>query len=137
MHMKTTKNKKTTASISGIPIIFNHREMSESVRLWIQKILSGENRNKNYIFARITHDDTVFFYTEEGVSFYSVKFNPKLPVEMYLDELLVGVIYADCQNEDSDFVKLTVTLFANPKEDNSSTADLAIFRKEMIQKFGL
>ena len=128
---------KTTASISGIPITLNYVEMSESVRLWIQKIVSGENCNKNYIFARIMHDDTVFFYTKEGLLFYNVKFNPKLPVEMYLDELLVGIIFADCQNEESDFVKLTVTLFANPKENDSFTAELARFRKEMIQKYGL
>lgn len=131
--MNTTKIKRTTASISGIPITLNYGEMSESIRLWLQKIESRENRNKNYIFARIMHDDTVFFYTEKGLSFYNVKFSPKLPVEMYLDELLVGVIYADCQNEDSDFVRLTVTLVANPNDDDRTTVELAKFRREMIQ----
>lgn len=127
----------TTAFVPGIPITLNYGEMSDSVRLWIQKIESGENRNKNYIFARIMHDDTVFFYTEEGFSFYDVKFNPKLPVEMYLDKLLVGVIYTDSQDKDSDYVKMTVKLYANPKEDDRTTTELAKFRKEMIQKFGL
>jgi len=128
---------KTTAFVPGIPITLNYGEMSDSVRLWIQKIESGENRNKNYIFARIMHDDTVFFYTEEGFSFYNVKFNPKLPVEMYLDKLLVGVIYADSQNEDSDYVKMTVKLYANPKEDDRTTTELAKFKKNIIEKFGL
>lgn len=135
--MNTTEIKKTTASISGIPITLNYGEMSDSVRLWIQKIESGENHNKNYIFARIMHDDIVFFYTEEGFSFYNVKFDPKLPVEMYLDKLLVGIIYAEPHDEESDFVKLTVTLFANPKKDDRFTAELAKFREEIIQKFGL
>ena len=128
--MKTTKIKKTTASISGIPIILNYGEMSESVRLWIQKLLSGENRNISYIFARIIHDDTVFFYTEKGESFYNVKFSPKLPVEMYLDELLVGVIYAYRQNKESDFIKLTVTLYANPNDEDRTTVELAKFRSQ-------
>jgi hypothetical protein len=128
---------KTTASISGIPITLNYGDMSDSVRLWIEKVESGENRNKNYIFARIMHDDTVFFYTEEGFSFYNVKFNPKLPVEMYLDKLLVGMIYAEPQDEESDFVKLTVKLYANPKESNKETTELVKFKKDIIKRFGL
>lgn len=128
---------KTTASISGIPITLNYGDMSDSVRLWIEKVESGENRNKNYIFARIMHDDTVFFYTEEGFSFYNVKFNPKLPVEMYLDKILVGMIYAEPQDEESDFVKLTVKLYANPKESNKETTELVKFKKDIIKRFGL
>ena len=128
---------KTTASISEIPITLNYGDMSDSVRLWIKKVESGENRNKNYIFARIMHDDTVFFYTEEGFSFYNVKFNPKLPVEMYLDKLLVGMIYAEPQDEESDFVKLTVKLYANPKESNKETTELVKFKKDIIKRFGL
>ena len=128
---------KTTASISGIPITLNYGDMSDSVRLWIEKVESGENRNKNYIFARIMHDDTVFFYIEEGFSFYNVKFNPKLPVEMYLDKLLVGMIYAEPQDEESDFVKLTVKLYANPKESNKETTELVKFKKDIIKRFGL
>ena len=135
--MNTTEIKKTTASISGIPITLNYGEMSDSVRLWIQKIESGENHNKNYIFARIMHDDTVFFYTEEGFSFYNVNFDPKLPVEMYLDKLLVGMIYAEPQDEESDFVKLTVKLYANPKERDKETAEFFKFRKDIIERFGL
>lgn len=128
---------KTTASISEIPITLNYGDMSDSVRLWIKKVESGENRNKNYIFARIMHDDTVFFYTEEGFSFYNVKFNPKLPVEMYLDKLLVGMIYAEPQDEESDFVKLTVKLYANPKESDKETTELVKFKKDIIKRFGL
>ena len=128
---------KTTASISGIPITLNYGDMSDSVRLWIEKVESGENRNKNYIFARIMHDDTVFFYTEEGFSFYNVKFNPKLPVEMYLDKILVGMIYAEPQDEESDFVKLTVKLYANPKESDKETTELVKFKKDIIKRFGL
>jgi hypothetical protein len=32
----------TTAFVSGIPITLNCRETSESLRLWIQKIVSGK-----------------------------------------------------------------------------------------------
>ena len=106
--------------------------MDESLRSWIQNIVSGE---KTYIFARIMHDDIVHFYTEEGAPFYKEKM--KLPAAMHFDKLLVGVILADCQSEDSEIVKLKVKLVANPKEEDSRTAELAKFRKEIIQKFGL
>lgn len=122
---------KTTAFISGFPITLNCGELSESLRSWIQKVFSGE---KTYIFARIMHDDTVFFYTEEGVSFYNEKI--KLPAEMHFDKLLVGSIYAERQNKESDFIELILKLYANPKVDDKSIAELARFRKEMIQKFG-
>lgn len=52
----------TTASISGIPITLNYKYMSESVHLWLRNLVSGENPNKNYIFTRIMHDDTVFLH---------------------------------------------------------------------------
>ena len=122
---------KTTAFISGLPITINYGELNEPLRSWIQKVFSGE---KTYIFARIMHDDTVFFYTEEGVSFYNEKI--KLPAEMHFDKLLVGSIYAERQNMESDFIELTLKLYANPKVDDKSIAELARFRKEMIQKFG-
>lgn len=126
----------TTASISGFPIKLNKKDMSESIRLWIQRLVSGENPNKKYIFARIMHDDTVFFYTEEGESFYNIKM--KLPAIMHFDKILVGFICdVDYQNKDSDLVELKVIIYANPKEDDKTTAELAKFRREMIQKFSL
>lgn len=125
----------TTASISGIPITLNYKDMSESVRLWIQKLVSSENPSKNYIFARIMHDDTVFFYTEEGEPFYNEKM--MFPPIMHFDKLLVGVIYnAESQNMDSDTVELTVKIYANPKGDDKTTAELAKFRRGIIQKYG-
>jgi len=124
----------TTASISGIPITLNYKNMSESVHLWLRKLVLAENPNKNYIFTRIMHDDTVIFYTEEGEPFYNERM--KLPAIMHFDKLLVGVVYANSQNKDSDFAELTVKLFANPNEDDESTSELARFRKEMILKYG-
>ena len=122
---------KTTAFISGLPITLNYGELSEPLRSWIQKVFSGEN---TYIFARIMHDDTVFFYTEEGVSFHNEKI--KLPTEMHFDKLLVGNIYAERKNKESDFIELTLKLYANPKESDKMTSELVKFRKDMIQKFG-
>lgn len=126
----------TTALFSGIPIQLNYKEMSESVCLWVEKIVSGEKTNKNYIFARIKWDDTISFYTEEGHLFYEVKFECRLPVEMYSDKLLAGFIYTDDQDEESEIVKLKAKLVANPKENDKMTSELAHFRKNMIQKFG-
>lgn len=123
---------KTTAFISGLPITINYGELNKPLRSWIQKVFSGE---KTYIFARIMHDDTVFFYTEEGVSFYNEKI--KLPAEMHFDKLLVGSIYAERQNMESDFIELTLKLYANPKESNKETTELVKFKKDIIERFGL
>lgn len=122
----------TTAFVPGIPITLNYGEMNESIRSWIQKIVSGE---KTYIFARIMHDDVIYFYTEKGDSFYDKKI--KLPPVMHFDKILVGSIYAERQSEESDFIDLTLKLYANPKDDDKSTSELAKFRREMIRKFNL
>lgn len=122
----------TTAFVSGIPITLNYVEMNESLRSWIQKVVSGE---KTYIFARIMHDDIVFFYTDDGLSFHDEKI--KLPPIMHFDRLLVGVVYADCQDSITDAINLTVKLVANPKESDKKTTELFNFRKNIIVKFGL
>lgn len=123
---------KTTAFISGIPITLNYGELSESLCSWIQKIVSGE---KTYIFAIIMHDDTVFFYTDEGLSFHNEKI--KLPPIMHFDRLLVGVVYVDYQENNTDTINLTVKLVANPKESDKGTTEFVKFKKEIIERFGL
>lgn len=122
----------TTAFVSGIPITLNYVEMDESLRSWIQKIVSGEKTN---IFARIMHDDIVFFYTDEGLSFHDEKI--KLPPIMHFDRFLVGVIYADCQEKNTDAINLTVKLVANPKESDKETTELVKFKKDITERFGL
>ena len=123
---------KTTAFISGFPITLNCGELSESLRSWIQKVVSGE---KTFIFARIMHDDNVFFYTKEGGSFHDEKI--KLPPEMHFDNLLVGIVYADSQDNNTDAINLTVKLVANPKESDKETTELVKFKKDIMEKFGL
>ena len=135
--MTTKEIKKTTSFFSEIPISLSYHEMSETVRLWIHKILSGDNPNKNYIFAKIKWDDTILFYTEEGHLFYEVKFECRLPVEMYSDKLLVGLINTDNQNEESEVVKFKAKLVANPKESDKMTSGLAKFREEIIERYRL
>ncbi len=134
--MTTKEIKKTTSFFSEIPISLCYDEMNETVRLWIHKILLSDNTNKNYIFAKIKGDDTISFYTEKGHLFCEVKFECRLPVEMYSDKLLVGVVSYEYQDENNDIIHLTVKLVGNPKESNKGTAELAKFRREMILKFG-
>ena len=110
--------------------------MSDSIRLWIQEVVSRQTCNNLYIFAKVKWDNTILFYTKEGLLFYELKFANRLPIEMYSEKLLVGSIFADCQSENSEIVKLKAKLVANPKEEDSRTAELAKFRNEMIQKFG-
>ena len=127
----------TTAFFPSISITLINKDMSESIHLWIQEIVSRNNTSNIFIFAKVKSDNTILFYTEEGLLFYELKFANRLPVEMYNEKLLVGIIFADSQSEESGTVKLLAKLVANPKAEVQKTAKLAKFRKEMIQKFAL
>lgn len=126
----------TTSFFPAISITLICKDMSESMRLWIQSIVSRNNTRNIFIFAKVKSDNTLLFYTEEGLLFYELKFANRLPIEMYSEKLLVGVILDDSQCEESGIVKLLAKLVANPKEEDRETAELAKFRREMIKKFG-
>ena len=131
--MNTKEFGKQTVILSGFPLTINVRDLNETARLWIQDIVSGENKRKNYFFVKMKFDDTMIFYTEDGVSFAQER--QELPAEMHWDEHFVGVIMGH-EEKNTEVVELKVRLFANPKEDETDTADLAKFRKEMIEKYG-
>lgn len=134
--MDTKDSKITTVQITGIPVVINFKEVDESIKLWIQKILSGESLHHNYIFAKArSEDNSILFYTEEGIKFYEIPFENRLPVELFSDNLLVGVIYPDYPNKNPEGVSFTIKLVANLKENDKHSADLFKFRCEMIQKF--
>ena len=129
---------KTTAQISGIPVVINYKDVDESIRLWIRKILLGENSHHNFIFANARYEDnSILFYTEEGLMFYEITFENRLPDELFSDELLVGVIYPDYPNKNPEGVSMTAKIVANPKGSDKQSVELAKFRAEMIQKFSL
>lgn len=136
--MDTKEIKKTTVQITGIPIVINYNDVDESIRLWIQKIQSGEDLHRNFIFAKpSTKDNTISFYTDDGTIFYEWKFLERLPSEIYGDDILVGVIYLDYPNENPEGVSMTAKIVANPKGSDKQSAELTKFRKEMIQRFCL
>ena len=139
--MDTKEIKKTTVQITGIPVVINYKEVDESIRMWIQKIISGENRDTprhNFIFAKARYEDnSILFYTEDGLKFYEIPFEPRLPIELFNDALLVGVIYPDYPNKNPEGVSMTAKIVANPKRNDKQSAELVKFRAEMIQKFSL
>ena len=49
----------------------------------------------------------------------------------------MGVIYPDYPNKNLEGVSTTAKNVANPKGNDKQSAELAKFRKEMMQKFGL
>ena len=106
--------KKTTVQITGIPVVINYKDVDEFIRLWIQKIVSGENRDNprhNFFFAKARYEDnSVLFYTEERLKFYEIFFENRLPAELFSDELLVGVIYPDYPNKNLEGVSMTALL---------------------------
>ena len=135
--MDTKEIKKTTVQITGIPVVINYKDVDESIRLWIQKILLDENPHHNYIFAKArSEDNSILFYTEEGLKFYEIPFESRLPAELFCDNLLVGFIYPDYPNKNPEGVSMTTIIVANPKEKDKQSAELVKFRAEMIQKFG-
>ena len=135
--MNTTKIKETTIIFSGLPVNIDKKDLSEHLLLWIKDMVSSESSRDTYIFAKIKVENTVAFYTDEGLLLCEVKFEDRLPVEMYSDEILVGVINTDNHyNENSDIINLKAKLYANPKGNDTNTAALFKFRSEMLQKFG-
>ena len=129
---------ETTVQISGIPVVLNYKDVDESIRMWIQKLLLDENPQHNFFFAKARYEDnSILFYTKEGLKFYEIPFEQRLPVELFSDELLVGVIYLDYPNKNPEGVSMTAKIVANPKGSDKQRAELVKFRAEMIQKFGL
>lgn len=136
--MCTKEIKKTTVQITGIPVVINYNDVDESIRLWIRKLLSSDNTRHNFIFAKVRHEDnSILFYTEEGLKFYEISFENRLPAELLCDNLLVGIIYPDYPNKNSEGVSMTAKIVANPKRRDKESIELTNFRKEMIQKFCL
>lgn len=136
--MSTKEIKKTTVQITGIPVVINYNDVNESIRLWIQIITLGESSHHNFFFAKARYEDnSILFDTEEGLKFYKIPFEPRLPIELFNDALLVGVIYPDYPNKNPEGVSMTAKIVANPKGSDKQSAELVKFRAEMIQKFGL
>lgn len=136
-NMDTKETKKKTIQITGIPIVINYKDVDESIRMWIHKIISCDNHHY-LIFAKARFEDnSILFYTEEGLKFYEISFEPKLPVELFSDKLLVGVVYPDYSNKNPEGVSMTAKIVANPKGSDKQSVELAKFRAEMIQKFSL
>lgn len=135
--MDTKETKKTTVQIAGIPVVINYKDVDESIRLWIQKIMLGENPRHNYFFAiPRSEDNSILFYTEEGLVFYKIPIEYRLPAELFSDDLLLGVIHLDYPNENPEGVSMTAKIVANPKGNDKQSAELVKFRAEMINKFG-
>jgi len=135
--MDTIKIKKTTTIFSGLPVNIDRKGLSDRLLLWVKDMVSSESSRDTYIFAKVKLDNTVAFYTEEGLLLCEMKFEDRLPAEMYSDEILVGVINTDISyDEKSDIINLKARLVANPKESDKETAALFKFRSEMLQKFG-
>ena len=115
----------------------NNKDMDDSIKLWIQELSSGKNPQRNFIFAKAKYEDnTILFYTNEGVKFYEVTFESRLPVEMFSDDILVGVIYPDYPNKNPEGVSMTAKIVANPRGYDKQNAELVKFRAEMLQKIG-
>ena len=129
---------KKNVLITGIPVVISYKDVDESIRLWIETILLDEIPHYIFIFAKARYEDnSILFYTEEGLEFYEIPFEHRLSAELFSEDLLVGVIYPDYPNKNFEGVSMKAKIVANPKGNDKQSAELVKFRKEMMQKFGL
>lgn len=90
-----------------------------------------------FFFAKTGDEyNSVRFYTENGIMFYEARCESDLANHLFREGIIAGKISAECVKDKTGIIELRADLVANAREDRNDTADFALFRKEMIQKFG-
>lgn len=135
---KMIKNeiKAPVTFFSGIRILYDTEKLEEPLRTWFQKLIVKSPYDR-FFFAKTGDEyNSVRFYTEDGIMFYEAICDSDLANHLFRESIIPGKINADCLKDNDSVIELHVDLVANATEERKDTADLAMFRKEMIQKFG-
>jgi hypothetical protein len=121
----------------GIRFLYAYKDMSEPVRAWFQMLVQKERSREAFFFAKTGEDyNTICFYTDDGIKFFEAECQPPLSDCLFREKIMVGKIYAHTLDGNPETIEFFADLVANPREDRDDTVKLALFRKEMIQKFG-
>lgn len=134
-----TKNKilAPVTWFYGIHFLYDYRDMSEPVREWFQMLVAKEHPHYAFFFAKNGSEfKSVRFYTDKGIIFFEAECESDLANYLFSEKIMVGKILANTLEDNPDMVEFNADLVANLREGREDTAELAKFRKEMIQKFG-
>lgn len=121
---------------SGIRLPYDTMELEEPLRTWFQKLIKKSPSNTLFFAKTGDEYNSVRFYTENGIMFYEARCESDLANHLFREGIIAGKISAECVKDKTGIIELRADLVANAREDRSDTADFALFRKEMIQKFG-
>lgn len=128
--------KNPVTFFSGIRILYDTNGLTEPLRTWFQKLIT-KSPYDTFFFAKTGDEyNSARFYTEDGVMFYEARCESDLANHLFREEIMAGKISAECMKDNTGIIELHADLVANARENRKDTADLAMFRKEMIQKFG-
>ena len=128
--------KAPVTFFSGIRILYDTKDLEEPLHSWFQKLIT-KSPYDTFFFAKTgDENNSVRFYTEDGVMFYEAKCDSDLSNLLFREGIMPGKICANCVKDNSSIIELRANLVANAREDRKDTADFAMFRKEIIQKFG-
>jgi alkylated DNA nucleotide flippase Atl1 len=121
----------------GIRFDLEFDDMSEPVLAWFKMLVKKEYPYYEFFFAKTGSEyNSVRFYTKEGIIFFEVGCETDLANYLFRERIMVGKIWAYMQEDNPNGIEFKADLVANTREDSEDTVDLALFRKEMIQKFG-
>lgn len=120
----------------GIRFLYAYKDMSEPVCEWFQMLVKKERAHEAFFFAKTGNEyNTICFYTDDGIKFFEAGCQPPLSDCLFRERIMVGKICAYTIDDNPDTIEFSADLVANPRENRKDTADFALFRKKMIQKF--
>ena len=121
----------------GICFLYAYSDMIEQVRAWFQMLVKKEPSYEAFFFAKTGAEyNSILFYTDGGIKFFEAGCQPPLSDCLFREKIMVGKIYAHTLDSNPETIEFSADLVANPREDRDDTVKFALFRKEMIQKFG-
>lgn len=121
----------------GIHFLYDYNDMSEPVRAWFQMLVAKKHPHYAFFFAQNGNEfKSVRFYTDQGICFFEAGCESDLANYLFSEKIMVGKIQANNLKDNPHMIEFYADLVANLREDREDTAELAKFRKEMIQKFG-
>ena len=95
------------------------------------------NSYYEFFFAKTGSEyNSVRFYTEEGIIFFEAGCESDLANYLFRERIMVGKIWANVLEDNPNVIEFKADLVANARDDREDTAELVMFRKKIIQKFG-
>ena len=121
----------------GIRFDLEFDDMSEPVLAWFKMLVKKEYPYYEFFFAKTGSEyNSVRFYTEEGIIFFEAGCESDLANYLFRERIMVGKIWANVLEDNPNVIEFKADLVANARDDREDTAELVMFRKKIIQKFG-